>query len=344
VSGQQPAESADNHRMRRIVAFSLTSFLALALLCCLGCSSGGNGGGTTNPPPVAGEAVLWADTLYSAAGNQAQIDIHGIIRTSLLSFHLPLRVSGSGITIDSVTYDQGILRYTPLVASDDISQSGAGVYIIRDYATNEFVEADSGKIATVHVSIEETVGGQIVTIDTSSTVGTLQLLEPDGEQINSSFGAGQMTVFEKSEVWVDSVTASPGEIAIVDVTSRLARPLQGMGLAFKVVGTGVSLDSILFGETMLSGDPLAESVEISESTSTIITAHVIRIYRKEDYIPVDSGSIARMYLKVDATASDQVIEIDTVTFTPSNFWFVDTLDVGSVPFFTPGAIEIQYGP
>jgi hypothetical protein len=146
---------------------------------------------------------------------------------------------------------------------------------------------------------------------------------------------------EKGNVWVDTVDAAAGEQARVDVHAIVKSPLQGVGLPLKLTGTGFALDSVSFVGTILERRPLLGTVRIESPSPSMTTVNIIRTYSRSTYIEPTEGILVSLFVALSDSPETRTIAIDTVTLTPSNFWFVDTTDTGVVPEFTPGYINVS---
>jgi hypothetical protein len=150
---------------------------------------------------------------------------------------------------------------------------------------------------------------------------------------------------DRSEVWVDTIDAYSGDQVQLDVFAISKIPLQGLGLPLKLTGTGFSVDSVSFVGTMLQKRPSVDFVGIDDTSSaTVITISILRAYTKLNFIEPGSGVLASIFVTLSQTAGSQVIDVDTCTVAHNSLQFADTADVGSVPFFTPGEINVAPAP
>lgn len=148
---------------------------------------------------------------------------------------------------------------------------------------------------------------------------------------------------DKSRIWIDSVDAVAGDRVRVDVHAVLKSPLQGLQLPLKLTGTDAGVDSVTvsFIGTILEKRPLLSYIDIDDSSSaTETTISIIRAYTPSQFIEPDSGVFMSIYVALSESAELRTIPIDTTTVGRNSLQFADTADVGSVPLFTPGAIEI----
>jgi len=326
--------------MKLRVSLTTITITVVLITAFMSCSDSGDDNPTDPGDPTTTESLVWADSTYAVAGNTFRVDVYAVLRSSLLSMEIPLEMDGVGVTIDSVSFASTILRKTPASSDVDISTGGDEVNVTRAYSTLDYAEPDSGILFTIHGRMADNTGSQVVSVDTTQSVGNYQLIEPDGTIFTPEFGAGKLDIFNRSRVWVDTVDANPGGHVQVDVLGVLEWPVQGIGLPFKVVSGDVDVDSVSFVNTLFSGSPVQSDVDIADSSDDITTVNVIRAYTKTNFIPADSGKLASLFLTISGESSDHFVIIDTVTFVPSNFWLVDTLGNGSVPFFGAGGVDI----
>ncbi len=314
---------------------------ALAASIAMSCSNSDGDGPTDPEPPGTSDSRVWADSAYAVAGNDFRFDVLGTLRSPLLTMDLPVEMSGVGVTIDSVSFVSSFLRKEPMSSQTVVSAGKNGVRVSRSYSTSDYADPDSGILFTVFGEMSHNSGGQLITIDTSQTIGNFELIEPDGTIFTPNFGKGRLEILEQGRVWVDTVEALPGEHVRVDVFGVLEWPLQGVGLPFKVVGLDADVDSVSFVNTLLSNAAVQSDVEVSVLSAQFETVNIVRAYTKSNAVAPGSGKLASLYLSLAEDASSHFILIDTVTFIPSNLWLVDTLGNGSVPTFEPGGIQIN---
>lgn len=321
-----------------ILRLVIIGLLAAVVVSC----SGGDGDGPTDPdPPGGSDSRVWADSAYAVAGNAFRFDVFGVFRSPLLTMELPLELSGVGVTIDSASFTSSFLRKEPMSSQYVVSTGENGVRVSRSYSTIDYADPDSGILFSVYGEMAQNTGGQVISIDTTQTIGNFQLIEPDGTIFTPEFGGGRLDVLEQGRVWVDTVEALPGEQVRVDVFGVLEWPIQGVGLPFKIVGQDADVDSVSFVNSLLSNPAVQSDVEIAVLSAQFETVNIVRAYTKSNAIAPGSGKLASLYLSLAEDASSRFVLIDTVTFIPSNFWLVDTLGNGSLPTFGPGGIQIN---
>jgi hypothetical protein len=110
---------------------------------------------------------------------------------------------------------------------------------------------------------------------------------------------------EPNLVWVDSVSAAPGDQAVVDVYFRNGSDIMGAEVPLRFSGSGFSIDSGSFVGSRFSSALLAKD-SIDEATNTIflMTATLTSVSKGE-------GIFARLYVSLDEGATAQEIEIDS---------------------------------
>ena len=321
---------------------SIFPYIMLPLILCFACSDKGGG-----PPDVPGDpekSTVWVDTVSTIAGNHVKVDVYAVIATRSLGLRLPLKLSSIGLDIDSVSFRTSMVTQEPLTGSVVIDSSVKSVRIVREYLEPDIIEPDSGLLVSLFLAMDDTLTAQIIAVDTA--IGGFWFTDDRGVQTVPEFAPGLIYVSEKSSVWVDTVDVIAGDKARVNVHLVLRSPMQGVSLPMKLSGTDLAVDSVSFAGTMVEANPLLRRLEIDDSHADAIFIDMFRTYRSSDYIEADSGLLMSIYVAIDESAEAQAIAIDTVTIENNSFLIVDTsyVSVGSVPFFTPGLINVAPAP
>ena len=333
---------ADNMNMQITKLISILPYVMVPLILCVACSD--KGGGPPDGPDDPDKSIVRVDNVSTIAGNHVKVDIYAVVATRSLGVRLPLKLSSNGLDIDSVSFRATMLAEEPITGSVVIDSSGKTVRIVREYLEPDIIEPDSGVLVSLHITLDDTLTAQIIEVDT--TIGNFWFTDDRGVQSIPEFTPGLIHVSEKSSVWADTVDVTAGDKARVDVLAVLRSPVQGVSLPLKLSGTDFVVDSVSFVGTMLEARPLLRRLSIDGSHAEAIFIDMFRTYQSSDYIEPGSGLLMSIFIAIADSAEAQTIEIDTVTIENNSFLIVDTtfVSVGSVPFFTPGVINVTPTP
>jgi hypothetical protein len=323
---------------------SILPYIMVPLILCVACTSD-KGGGPPDGPGYPEMSIVWVDTVPTIAGNHVKVDVYAGVATRSLGVRLPLKLSSTGLNIDSVSFRATMLAQEPIAGSVVIDSSAKSVRIVREYLESDIIEPDSGVLVSLFIALDDTLTAQTIEVDT--TIGGFSFTDDRGLQSVPEFTPGLIHVSEKSSVWVDTVDVVAGDQAQVDVHAVLRSPIQGIGLPLRLLVANFAVDSVSFVGTMLVEDsPLLDLLNIDDSHAGAVLIDMLRTYRPADFIEPDSGLLMSIYVATPVSAEAQTIEIDTTTIEGNSFLIVDTsfVSVGSVPFFTPGLINVAPTP
>lgn len=146
---------------------------------------------------------------------------------------------------------------------------------------------------------------------------------------------------EANLVWVDSVSATPGSQAIVNIYVRNDSEIKGVEVPLRLSGTGFVIDSGSFFGGRFSEAEL-KSAEIDTEANTIFPL-VIGVQK---VFPKGEGVFARIYVSLDEAAVAQEITVDSALVQISgNVYHVVSYarsDLTQVlPPFEPGKIVVE---
>lgn len=323
---------------------SILPYIMAPLILYVACT-GDKGGGPPDGPGDPEKSIVWVDTVSTFAGNHVKVDVYAVVATRSLGVRLPLMLSSNDLEIDSVSFRGTMLAQEPIAGSVVIDSSAKTVRIVRGYLESDIIEPDSGVLVSLFITLDDTLTAQIIEVDT--TIGNFWFTDDRGVQSVPEFTLGLIHVSEKSSVWVDTVDVTAGGKAQVDVHAVLRSPIQGIGLPLRLSRANFAVDSVSFVGTMLvEASPRLSRLNIDDSHAGTILIDMFRIYQPTDFIEPDSGLLMSIFVDIAVSAGAQTIEIDTVTIEKNSFLIVDTtfVSVGSVPFFTPGVINVAPAP
>ncbi len=145
---------------------------------------------------------------------------------------------------------------------------------------------------------------------------------------------------EANLVWVDSVSAAPGDQAVVNIYMRNNESLLGAEVPLRLSGSGFVIDSGSYVGGRFSGATIAKD-SIDAATNTIFLMTVTL-----SAVPKGEGIYAKLYVSIDEAAAEQEIEIDSafVNITGNVYHVVSfaTSQVTQIlPPFEPGKIMVE---
>lgn len=147
----------------RFVRFEVISIVLLLLAIAAGCGSSDNGSG----PDKINSNLVWVDRV-SAYSNQSDVKVNVWFGNlvPLAGVEVPLKVSGGGFSIDSVSFIGSRVDGFFLLAGEV-----DGIEHTIDIAatdTTAYIDSGNGLLASIYFSLYESSGGTVITIDTFS--------------------------------------------------------------------------------------------------------------------------------------------------------------------------------
>jgi hypothetical protein len=143
---------------------------------------------------------------------------------------------------------------------------------------------------------------------------------------------------------IDSVVSYPGGISVVPVRFFNDETLAAIELTIKQSSTAITLDSVSFASTRVSGFSTKGLSRNSDGSYTIY------VQSMADVIPVGSGLLCRLYYSYPVSITPTVVMLDSTTFIDAQIekgtWFSDAdVLVGAYhPIFHRGFVNIQSSP
>lgn len=143
---------------------------------------------------------------------------------------------------------------------------------------------------------------------------------------------------------IDSVVAFQGGIGVVPVRFYNDQPLTGIELTFARNTAAVTLDSVSFVGTRVSGLALKGSTNNANGSSTLY------VLASAEVIPAGSGLLCKLYYSYANNIPPQIVTIDSTNFVDGQLekgtWFTDTAAAGGPyhPRFRKGYLNIQASP
>ncbi len=175
----------------RPVRFQSISMLLILLVIAVGCSddNGGNG-----PAPEDTNRV-WVDRVTANTDNPyVRVDVWFENIDSIFAIEVPLHVSGSGFTIDSVSFVGS--RVSELLILEGVVDNQARTIDLVVLPDTANIGPGEGLLAGLYFTLIEESRGQVLVIDTT-TIGDryLRYLDPTGfGDILPDFTSGEISV------------------------------------------------------------------------------------------------------------------------------------------------------
>jgi hypothetical protein len=143
---------------------------------------------------------------------------------------------------------------------------------------------------------------------------------------------------------IDSAVSFQGGIGVIPVRFYNDQPLVGIELTFRESSAAVSLDSVSFASTRVSGISLKGIANNGDGS------HTIYVLSSSNIIPAGSGVMCRLYYSYANDIPAQIITLDSTTFVKDQIvkgtWFTDDsfVPVEYHPIFRKGYLNIQVSP
>jgi hypothetical protein len=174
----------------KLYRLGIIPVLLIALTIALGCSDDeGNG-----PVPL-NTNVVWVDDVTATTSDpQVRVNVRFANVDPLSGVAIPLYVSGTGFTVDSVSFKGGRVSDAAVLEShvDTLAQTVAMVAL----AGAELIPRGEGIFASLYFTLAGESQGQTLTID-STTIGTESLVYVDSTgqgEVDPEFESGEISV------------------------------------------------------------------------------------------------------------------------------------------------------
>ncbi len=179
----------------RFIGFIVIGVIFLALPVFIGCSNDDDNGTTTGPGQVVDK--VWVDSISASANSQAIININMRNGTGITGIEVPLRLSGSGYTIDSASFAGGRLdsAFMTTCAIDTAAQTA--ILLAVDTVV---LAGGEGIFASLYISLGAGAAGQVIVVDSAlipvgqNIYHVVSYVKPDFSQILPPFEAGKIVV------------------------------------------------------------------------------------------------------------------------------------------------------
>jgi len=173
--------------------YIITSYIAIILLIFLGCAEDKDITANGNQTYI---DSVWIDNGSVFEGQQVKIDINFSNSQKISAIGIPVKVYGTGFTIDSVSFagsrcPSGLLRCADI---DTLSHTISGIW--RGGAD---LESGMGLFTSLYLTANPGSSGEVLTIDSVTIEGipsafSLQFVKTSGGLIHPGFKSGSVTV------------------------------------------------------------------------------------------------------------------------------------------------------
>ncbi|QSE97053.1 Ig-like domain-containing protein [Fulvivirga lutea] len=359
--------------MKRLLAFSLSTFFLLALLITVGCSSDededpgtNNGGGTSvdeiqpsvlSVSPVDGATNVSVNSFITISFSEP-IDIESVTNTSVIlsggisnSVQANVSISGSTMTIDpteNLEFEEEYLLRLSTGLTDL-----AGNSLISNFSTRFTTQIEPDNTPPTVVSITPSNGASNVSVNTQIIVEFSEPVENIGFETFKIRKSGESGSLDGS-----------GSFSGNSFIYTLDEPLAGATTYSIFVGTGItdlagnnlpsnientfSTESVIFSIQSTSFENEAEDMEIDDISFSITFEADI------DPSTVNSNTFKILLERITAINGTISVEGPTITFTPStpleefeqlySMWFDGAAikDVNGNPYEYDYPIEFEF--
>ena len=175
----------------RPVRFQSISMLLIMLAIAVGCS---DDNGVNGPVPEDTNRVWVNRVTASTANPYVRVDVWFANIDSIFGLEVPLHVSGSGFTIDSVSFVGS--RVSELLILEGVVDNSARTINLGVLADTANIGPGGGLLAGLYFTLLDESRGQVLVIDTT-TIGDRYLIYIDSTglgEILPDFTAGEISV------------------------------------------------------------------------------------------------------------------------------------------------------
>ena len=136
------------------------SLVVLALAS--GCGDDDDNGGPAGPQQAAD--LVWVDSVSAVANSQVTVDINMRNSTAIIGAEVPLRLSGTGFTIDSGSFVGGLFS-DGLLTTCTVDSATQTVFLLT--VGRSSLASGEGLFASLYVSLAAEAAGQEIAIDSA---------------------------------------------------------------------------------------------------------------------------------------------------------------------------------
>ena len=216
----------------------------------------------------------------------------------------------------------------------------------------EYIPRGNGLLCTLIFNAKSTSGGNTVPLENGEwplspfLIKTTQFADSNAtESIYPYFREGLVTISDlppgPDSVWLDQITASPGQTIDLNIYGYNEKNLAAVDLALEISSASLIYDTTLFTGTR--GD-MAQSKIVN--VNNIVRQILITLnYGDTSPLTPGSGPLATIRFNVAPSAGNEIVDIDSASYLgaqPLEFTLT-SVDGGTpfTPYFTPGSVEIK---
>lgn len=256
------------------------------------------------------------------------------------------------ITMDTFSYKEGRLGYIE-EGSIVFRDSANLIQLVFIDMTAGFISEGNGLLCNLHFTVFDTAEADTAIIDAGAWP-----FFPFNDKITMFVGdtiypiypyivPGYIAILEVPEnpdsVWVDKVTGMPGQSVEVNIYGYNSKPVDSMNLALQYPSGSLTYNSVVFTDTRGESALIQNTIPFEAGTERQLL--ITLGYDEASPLAPGSGPLATIIFDIDASAQDDTVVIDSVTFlNAQSLEFCLTEEYGGLiftPWFTPGYVAIQ---
>ncbi len=291
--------------------------------------------------------TLRIDSVSVVPRSVASLPVYFYNDEVLSAVELVFKYSTTYLSFDSVSLTGGRLDYIP----------DGSVYIVEQDSVVDIAIVDNlgwiprgnGLFGNLFFSVFDSAANQTFVIDSSQRVlGGMVIFRTvfvDSLSMTSfvpQFVAGKIAVGalppNNDSVWVDSVTAAPGQKVAVNIYGFNQEELVQVRLALVYSSPSLTFDTVIFDNSR----GLTASSRVVNSSAQERQILIDLSYTLLVPLPPDSGLLATVLFDVAPTAPDELVIIDSVSYLGlQGLEFVPSSGAPFGPYFHRGYVEIK---
>lgn len=291
--------------------------------------------------------TLWIDSISAVPGSVAPLPVYFYNDEVLSALELVFKYDTAYLRFDSISLTGSRLDYIPdgsvyVVEKDSV----VDVAIVDNLG---WIPRGNGLLGNLYFSVFDSAANKVFVIDSSQRVlgGTVVFHTVFVDSLSTTsfvpqFVAGKIAVGalppNNDSVWVDSVTASPGQKVAVNVYGFNQEELIQVRLALGYSSPSLTFDTVIFDNSR----GLSASSRVVNSSAQERQILIDLSYTLLAPLTPDSGLLATILFDVAPTAPDELVIIDSARYLGlQGLEFVPVSGASFGPYFHRGFVEIK---
>lgn len=291
--------------------------------------------------------TLRIDSVSAVPGGKVPVPVYFYNDEVLSAVELVFKYNTAYLNFDSVSLMGGRVDYIPdgnvyIVEQDSV----VDIAIVDNFG---WIPRGNGLLGNLFFSVFDSAADQTFVIDSSQRIlGGVVIFHTvfiDSLSMSSfipEFVSGKITVGalppNSDSVWVDSVTAAPGQKVAVNIYGFNQDELIQVRLALGYSSPSLTFDTVIFDNSRgLTASSRVVNSSVQERQILIDLSYTLLVP-----LPPDSGLLATVLFDVAPTAPDELVIIDSASYLGlQGLEFVPSSGAPFGPYFHRGYVEIK---